>query len=426
MVSRRAPIVVAVATAAMLALGTAVVPLLPATAVASTCSAPAWAEGTSYAAGQQVTYEGSTYTATMAHTAHPGAGWDPESTPALWTHDGTCDGGPAPDPEPEPEPDPEPDPEPEPEPGAGTPVAANGQLSVCGVHLCNERGAPIQLRGMSTHGTQWFSQCVTDASLDTLAYDWNADAMRISTYVQEGGYETDPARFTALVNDYIDMLTARGMYAIVDWHMLDPGDPNYNLERAKTFFTAVAERNSGKNNIIYEVANEPNGVSWQAIKSYHEQIVPVIRAQDPNAVVLLGTRAWSSLGESEGSNESEVVNNPVAASNVMYTFHFYAATHDQEYLDTLSRAADRIPMFITEFGSQNSAGEGANDFAMTQRYLDLAESKKISWVNWNFSDDHRSGAVFTEGTCSGGSFGVDRLKEAGVWIRDRIRTPDDF
>ena len=71
------------------------------------------------------------------------------------------------------------------------------------------------------------------------------------------------------------------MYAIVDWHMLDPGDPNFNLERAKTFFTAIAERNNGKNNIIYEVANEPNGVSWQAIKGYHEQIIPVIRAKDP-------------------------------------------------------------------------------------------------------------------------------------------------
>ncbi len=265
-----------------------------------------------------------------------------------------------------------------------------------------------------------------DASLDTLAYDWNADVMRISTYVQEDGYETDPARFTALVNQYIDMLSERGLYAIVDWHMLDPGDPNFNLERAKTFFTAIAERNNGRNNIIYEVANEPNGVSWQTIKSYHEQIVPVVRAKDPDAVILLGTRAWSSLGVSDGASESEVVNNPVNASNVMYTFHFYAASHGQEYLDALSRAADRIPMFITEFGTQDYAGEGANDFAMAQRYLDLAAQKKISWTNWNFSDDHRSGAVFTEGTCGSGSYGTDRLKEAGTWIRDQIRTPDDF
>ena len=79
-------------------------------------------------------------------------------------------------------------------------------------------------------------------------------------------------------------------------------------------------------------------------------------------------------------------------------------------------------MFITEFGTQDYAGEGANNFAMSQRYLDLAASKKISWVNWNFSDDHRSGAVFTQGTCPNGPYaGTSRLKESGKWLRDRVQ-----
>jgi len=170
------------------------------------------------------------------------------------------------------------------------------------------------------------------------------------------------------------------------------------------------------------VANEPNGVSWSRIKSYHEQIIPVIRAADPDSVILLGTRAWSSLGVSDGADESEIVDNPVRANNVMYTFHFYAASHGGEYLDTLSRAADRLPMFVTEFGTQTASGDGGNDFGQAQRYIDLMARKKISWTNWNFSDDHRSGAVFTTGTCPGGAFaGTSRLKPAGEWIRERIR-----
>lgn len=51
-------------------------------------------------------------------------------------------------------------------PSAVTPVAANGQLVVCGTRLCNQRGKTIQLRGMSTHGLQWYSQCVTNGSLN--------------------------------------------------------------------------------------------------------------------------------------------------------------------------------------------------------------------------------------------------------------------
>lgn len=302
------------------------------------------------------------------------------------------------------------------------PVAANGILSVCGKTLCNSSGAPVQLRGMSTHGLQWYSQCVNDQSLDALAQDWQADVLRISMYIQEGGYEEDPAKFTEMVDQYVEAASERGMYAIIDWHMLDPGDPNYNLERAKTFFTEMAQRHKDKTNVLYEIANEPSGVEWSQIKSYAEELIPVIREQDPDSVVLVGTRAWSSLGVSEDSNEQEVVDNPVNADNIMYTFHFYAASHGAEYLDTLSRAADELPMFVTEFGTQEATGDGNNDFDMAQQYIDLMARKNISWTNWNYSDDSRSGAVFKEGTCENGPYpGTDQLKPAGVWVRERVK-----
>ncbi|MET9517114.1 glycoside hydrolase family 5 protein [Streptomyces sp. NPDC002994] len=305
---------------------------------------------------------------------------------------------------------------------ASSAVSANGQLKVCGRQLCNEQGQAVQLRGMSTHGTQWYSQCVTDGSLDALAGDWRADVLRVSTYVQEGGYESDPQRFTALAQKFVDGAHRRGMYAVIDWHMLDPGDPNFNFSRAKTFFTAMAKKYKDNPGVLYEIANEPSGTSWSKIKSYAEKIIPVIRAQDPDAVVLVGTRAWSSFGVSEGADEQEVVRNPVSASNIMYTFHFYAASHRDEYLNALNRASDRLPVFVTEFGTQNYAGEGANDFAQSQRFLDLMKRKKISWTNWNYSDDDRSGAVFKTGTCNGDTWtGNGVLKEAGVWIRQRIR-----
>ncbi|WP_028193718.1 cellulase family glycosylhydrolase [Salinispora pacifica] len=321
-----------------------------------------------------------------------------------------------------------PSPSPTTAPPGSTPVAANGQLRVCGEQLCNDNGKAIQLRGMSTHGLQWYANCATNASLDVLAHQWGADVLRISMYIQEGGYETDPRGFTDLVHEYIEMATARGLYAIVDWHMLTPGDPNYNLSRAQTFFAEIADRHRDKVNVLYEIANEPNGVSWGAVKSYADQVIPVIRERDPEAVVLVGTPDWSSLGVSgSGGGVDAITANPVAASNLMYVFHFYAASHRDLYYNTLAAAADQIPIFVTEFGTQQYTGDGPNDFTMSQRYLDLMASKKISWVNWNYSDDFRSGAVFTTGTCASGDFGgTGPLKPAGGWIRDRMRTADDF
>ncbi|HWU05125.1 MAG TPA: cellulase family glycosylhydrolase [Streptomyces sp.] len=317
--------------------------------------------------------------------------------------------------------------EPPPVPGDGTPVDINGQLHVCGVNLCNQYNRPIQLRGMSTHGIQWFDQCYNSASLDALANDWKSDLFRIAMYVQEGGYETNPAGFTSRVNSLVDMAEARGMYAMIDFHTLTPGDPNYNLARAKTFFASVAARNAGKKNVIYEIANEPNGVSWSAIKSYAEQVIPVIRAADPDAVIIVGTRGWSSLGVSDGSNESEVVNNPVNAANLMYAFHFYAASHKDNYRAALSRAASQLPLFVTEFGTVSATGGGAVDRASTTAWLDLLDQRKIGYANWTYSEADEGSAAFRPGTCSGSDYSSSGvLTESGALLKNRISTPDSF
>ncbi|TNM29913.1 glycoside hydrolase family 5 protein [Streptomyces sedi] len=307
-------------------------------------------------------------------------------------------------------------------PEAVTPFAEHGALEVCGTTLCGESGEPVQLRGMSTHGTQWFENCVTDESLDVLADDWGADVIRVSTYVQEDGYETDPAYFTDLASRIIDQATARDMYVVVDWHMLTPGDPNANTELAKQFFTEITARHGDQDNLLYEIANEPNGVGWSSIRSYAEEVIPVVRAGDPDGVVIVGTPGWSSLGVSDGSDEAEIVADPVNAENVMYTFHFYAASHQEGYIDTLARAADQLPIFVTEFGTEEYTGDGGADFAFAERYLDLLAEKNISWTNWNYSDDFRTGAVFQPGTCDAGSWSdPGSLKESGAWISERIR-----
>jgi endoglucanase len=249
--------------------------------------------------------------------------------------------------------------------------------------------------------------------------------------VQEDGYETDPTGFTQKADTIIQKLVDRGLYANIDWHQLSPGDPMVNLSMAKTYFTHMATKWGHLPNVTYEICNEPSGVSWARIKDYANQIIPVIRAIDPDGVILVGTRAWSSLGVSDGmsstSGPNEIINNPVNFPNLMYVFHMYAASHKDEYRAALSYAADNIPMFVTEWGTQTYTGGGGNDFTSSQQYIDLMKQKKISWINWNYSHDPLSGAAFKEGVCPNGPFtGTSPLKPAGVWIRDQLRLPDDF
>lgn len=306
--------------------------------------------------------------------------------------------------------------------GASTPVSRHGQLHVCGRRLCDEAGGHVQLRGMSTHGTQWYAGCITPRSLDALAGTWGADVLRVSTYVQEGGYATNPRLFTKRAARMVRQATARGMYVIIDWHLLEPGDPFVNLDRARRFFAAMTHRFADQDNVFYEIANEPNGVSWSRVRAYAEELIPDLRAADPDAPILVGTAGWSSFGVADGHDPRQVVRHPVRADNIAYTFHFYAASHGADYRRALARASRRLPVFVTEFGTQRFTGNGPDDFASARRYLSLMNKRGISWVNWNYSDDRRSGAVFETGTCPRGPFSTDAvLKPAGEWVRDRIR-----
>jgi endoglucanase len=301
-----------------------------------------------------------------------------------------------------------------------TPVEKHGNLRVCGTHLCDGTGMPVQLRGMSTSGTQWFANCLVDGVLGAVAEDWGASVLRIATYANKDGYTGNPKKFTDLANRLIAMASARGMYVIVDWHWVDPGDPNNGLRNAMAFFKEIAARNRHRPNVMYEIVNEVFQASWWMIKSYAEKVIPVIRAWDPDSVILVGTRGWSTLGASEYASEKEVVANPVRASNIMYTYHFYAAAHRESFLKTLDRASSKLPIFVTEWGTQSWDGSGS-DFVMSQRYLDLMARKKISWVNWSIGDGDVDG-VFKKGTCARGRFtGTSVLKPVGVWIRQRIR-----
>lgn len=309
---------------------------------------------------------------------------------------------------------------------ADNPTERHGQLKVVGTHLCDAKGEPIQLRGMSTRGLQWFGwpTKLSPASLDVLANDWKSDILRVSMYADEDGYNTDPARFRPMVDTIVDETLKRGMYCLIDWHMLEPGDPMANLEHAKGFFTHMSAAHGNRKFVLYEICNEPSGkkVNWARIKHYAEQVIPVIRKNDPDGVIIVGTPDWSSFGMS-GDGGDDILAHPLTgdlAHNLMYAFHFYAGEHKDDYRRQFTRYAEKLPIFVTEWGSQKATGDGPNDFASADAWHALLDRYQISWCNWNYSDDPRSGAVWKRGTMPKGPFTDDRLKEAGVHVKRLI------
>ncbi|MBY0426872.1 MAG: glycoside hydrolase family 5 protein, partial [Cytophagales bacterium] len=106
---------------------------------------------------------------------------------------------------------------------AQTPVEANGKLKLVGRQLSSACGNPVQLRGLTTHGLQWYSGCITPSSaLKSIKNDWGADIVRLAMYTDPSvnGYLSDTAYWNAQLNQLIDSIGAHGLYCLIDWHIL--------------------------------------------------------------------------------------------------------------------------------------------------------------------------------------------------------------
>ena len=308
-----------------------------------------------------------------------------------------------------------------------SPFQRHQKLKLINKQLCGQDGQPVQLRGMSTHGLQWhgWGKSLTAENLDVLAYQWKADVLRLAMYYDEGGYKTNPRYFRGMVDRLVEESHKRGMYSIIDWHVLKPGDPWERLEQAKEFFTYMAKKHASKGTVLYEICNEPNGkeVDWPRIKSYAEVIIPIIRKHDPDGIILVGTPAWASLGISEGKLATGIKTNPLnkaLSHNLMYSFHFYAKSHGADYRKGFLEFAGKIPLFVTEWGSQEASGMGEHDWQGVKAWHKILKQHKISWCNWNYSDGWRSGTVWKQGTMPRGPFTDDRLKESGRVVKALI------
>ncbi len=276
--------------------------------------------------------------------------------------------------------------------------------------LCDQNGEPIQLRGMSTHGLQWFGEIINDNAFAALSTDWECNVIRLAMYVGETGYATDPA-LKDLVYQGIELALANDMYVIVDWHVLAPGDPNDPIYAgAYDFFDEIssAYKNNPKNfQILYEVCNEPSpnstggqgltndAAGWEKIKSYAEPIVSMLREKGDN-IILVGSPNWSQRPDLAADD-------PIDATNLLYSVHFYSGTHfssqdssDRGNVMSNARYAldNGVGIFVSEWGSSEASGNNGPFLEEADIWLDYLNQNQVSWVNWSLTNKNETSGTF--------------------------------
>lgn len=294
-----------------------------------------------------------------------------------------------------------------------------GRLKVQGGKLCSESGEPVMLRGIGTNGLITCESFINEKLFGELAAQ-GVNVIRLAMYtygVGIIGYCTggDKHRHLDDIDKGVQYSAASDMYLIIDWHILSDGDPNIYIEESKLFFAEMAEKYKECNNVIYEICNEPNGVDWPTVKSYAEQIIPIIREKDPASLIIVGTPDWSKDLESAAAD-------PLEYDNIMYTLHFYSASHGQEVRDAAKRAIDGgLPVFVTEFGITASSGDLPRDIESADEWIELLERSNVSWCMWSLSKAHEASAFIRASVPKYSGFDEEDYTETGLWLLDTLQ-----
>jgi endoglucanase len=272
-----------------------------------------------------------------------------------------------------------------------------------------------------------FFQLVQDAGFTAirLPVRWNAHALDAPPY-------TIDSSFFARVDWAVENALSRGLVLILDFHhftdYMDCGE--CQRDRFLALWRQIADHFRGyPPELVFELLNEPtDAVPPDAWDADLESALDVIRADNPDRVVVVGPVGWN------GVDGLELLHLPEEDSRLIVTFHYYdpftfthqgagwvegsdawlgtewagnaeeqrAVLENFEAARAWGRSRNR-PVFLGEFGAYERA-----DTASRARYTAFiarqAEAFSFSWAYWEF--------------CSG--FGVYD-PAAGIWRTDLLR-----
>lgn len=290
-----------------------------------------------------------------------------------------------------------------------------GALHVSGTQLTGENGEPVVLRGTSFGWHCFWPRFYESATVAWLKKDFGVTVVRAALGVEQGNeksYLANPELGMKCIENVIEGALKSGVYVIVDWH-----SHNINQAEAEAFFNRISKKYGHHPHIIYEVFNEPDEETWPEVKKYAEAVIKVIRQNDPDNIILVGSPRWDQDIHLPAAD-------PIKGySNLMYTMHFYAATHGKWLRDRTDEAlAAGLPIFVSECAGMEATGDGPIDEVAWHDYVTWMESKKISWVIWSVSDKDETCSILRASASSTGKWRETDIKPWGQLARESIRT----
>ncbi len=131
-------------------------------------------------------------------------------------------------------------------------------------------------------------------------------------------YTIDPLFFNML-DQVVDWSEELEIYLILDNHTFDPDidtSPTVEDILVKVWSQMAAHYKNRSEYLLYEVLNEPHGISDELWGQIQQSAIDAIRAEDSKHTIVVGGAGWNSF-----NNLSKLPH--YTDNNLLYTFHFY-------------------------------------------------------------------------------------------------------
>ena len=288
-----------------------------------------------------------------------------------------------------------------------TPVGQFSGLHVSGNILVNEQGQQVVLHGVNRSGAEYscvqsdtFMDGPADESSVKAMADWKINVVRVpfNEHCWLGLPGTNPggAGYQQQIQDYVALLEKYKLYVILDMQFSGSKSDTSNAPMANRSYSAsmwrsVATAFKGDTKVIFDLVNEPDGISWECWKdgtgcSYTgmQQLINAIRSTGAQNIIMAGGVA------SANDLSGWLANRPMdRTGNLVASWHFYgnnACNSTRCYDSTLSPVAATVPLIAGEVGESwdgSACGVTKSDEAMD--WLDRYQLSYLAWT-WDTWD----------------------------------------
>jgi hypothetical protein len=172
--------------------------------------------------------------------------------------------------------------------------------------------------------------------------------------------------FYELLRSTVDYCARKGLYIIIDWHLME--DTYNEVNDTNVFWAYIAPRFANDTHVLFELFNEPMNTSevndaanWNSVRTDMQTWIDTIRASAPHNLILVGSPSYDQV-------LGPIVDNPVADDNVVYVCHLYpyhwrgfSGTDPNWFIDNITTCAAQYPVICTEWGFTSDPNHYGNN-----------------------------------------------------------------